>query len=75
MLSKLDCKMLKDTIVPAGLTVAETAKLFGKNNKLFVYRRVKEGKLKLIKLSERSSLITMKSIKDYAKSIDLPLEI
>ena len=67
--------MLKDTIVPAGLTVAETAKLFGKNNKLFVYRRVTEGKLKLVKLSERSSLITMASIKQYAKAIGLPLDI
>lgn len=67
--------MQKDTIVPAGLTVAETAKLFGKNNKLFVYRRVKEGKLKLVKLSERSSLITMASIKEYAQAIGLPLDI
>lgn len=67
--------MLKDTIVPAGLTVAETAKLFGKNNKLFVYRRVTEGKLKLVKLSERSSLITMASIKQYAEAIGLPLDI
>ena len=67
--------MLKDTIVPAGLTVAETAKLFGKNNRLFVYRRVTEGKLKLVKLSERSSLITMASIKQYAKAIGLPLDI
>ena len=67
--------MLKDTIVPAGLTVAETAKLFGKNNKLFVYRRVTEGKLKLVKLSERSSLITMASIKQYAQAIGLPLDI
>lgn len=67
--------MLKDTIVPAGLTVAETAKLFGKNNRVFVYRRVNEGKLKLIKLSERSSLITMASIKQYAQAIGLPLDI
>lgn len=67
--------MLKDTIVPAGLTVAETAKLFGKNNRLFVYRRVTEGKLKLVKLSERSSLITMASIKQYAQAIGLPLDI
>ena len=67
--------MLKDTIKPAGLTVAETAKLFGKNNRVFVYRRVNEGKLKLIKLSERSSLITMASIKQYAQAIGLPLDI
>lgn len=67
--------MLKDTIVPAGLTVAETAKLFGKSNRVFVYRRVNEGKLKLIKLSERSSLITMASIKQYAQAIGLPLDI
>lgn len=57
-------------IKPLGLTVKDTASLFSKNP-LFVYRRIKEGKLTLIKLSERSSLVTRESIITYAESVGL----
>ena len=57
-------------LLPLGFTVQQTASIFSKNP-LFVYRRVREGKLTLVKLTTRSSLVTRESIIAYAESIGL----
>ncbi len=58
--------------IPLGFSVANTAILFNKDRQ-FIYRKVNCGELSLVKISERSSLITTKSIIDFAKKIGLPL--
>ncbi len=59
-------------IQPLGLSVSDTAALFTKNRN-FVYRKVRLGELTLVKISQRSSLITTKSIIEFAQKIGLPL--
>ena len=52
-------------LLPLGYTVAQTAQLFNRN-RLWVYRLAKAGKINIIKVSERSSLVTRDSLVKYA---------
>lgn len=59
-------------VKPTGYTVEQAARIFSKNRQ-FIYKRAKENKLKIVKLSERSSLVTRDSMVSYAEQCGLPV--
>lgn len=53
--------------------IDDTARLFGKSNRNFVYRAAKRGELDIIKLGVRSSAVTRASIVRMAEARSIPL--
>lgn len=64
--------MSSESIKPAGYTVEQAARIFSKSRQ-FIYKRAKEQRLKIVKLSERSSLVTRDSMVTYAEQCGLPI--
>lgn len=59
-------------VKPTGYTVEQAARIFSKSRQ-FIYKRANEQKLKIVKLSERSSLVTRDSMVSYAEQCGLPI--
>lgn len=59
-------------VKPTGYTVEQAARIFSKSRQ-FIYKRANEQKLKIVKLSERSSLVTRDSMVTYAEQCGLPI--
>lgn len=59
-------------VKPTGYTVEQAARIFSKSRQ-FIYKRAKENKLKIVKLSVRSSLVTRDSMVSYAEQCGLPV--
>lgn len=64
--------MQSQQVKPTGYTVEQAARIFSKSRQ-FIYKRAKENKLKIVKLSERSSLVTRDSMVSYAEQCGLPV--
>lgn len=64
--------MANQDLKPSGYTVEQAARIFSKSRQ-FIYRRAKEQKLRIVKLSERSSLVTRDSMVNYAEQCGLPI--
>lgn len=54
-------------------SIEQTARLFGKDNRSFVYRAAKRGDLQIVKVGLRSAAVTSASIDAYAKKCGIPL--
>lgn len=64
--------MQNESFKPTGYTVEQAAHIFSKSRQ-FIYKRAKENRLKIVKLSERSSLVTRDSMVAYAEQCGLPI--
>lgn len=58
---------------PLVYPIDQTARLFGKSNRNFVYRAAARGELEIVKIGVRSSAVTRCSILRFAESRSIPL--
>ncbi len=55
-------------------SIDQTARLFGRENRNFVYRAAAKGDLEIVKVGVRSSAVTRASIESFAAKCGIPVK-